>query len=533
MLDVLIVGAGPVGLTMALSAAKQGLCYRIIDRLPEPSGLSKALALWSSALEMLDSLGVSGQILGSGVTAKGVRISRGSHLLAEIPAGYHVDSPFPHMVLLPQSETERVLRDGLTKAGGSIERGVELIALEQDDEKVTATVRLSNGHTEKIACRWLAGCDGAHSTVRHLAGGAFEGDSLEDTFILCDAKIDGDLEAATAHLFWSGDGLLAIFPVVRGVWRVIATREPGHDPGEPTLSEIQAILDHRGPGGLLLHGETWLSAFRISERKAAAFRHGRVFLAGDAAHVHSPAGGQGMNTGMQDAFNLTWKLAVLRREGANPLIADTYHDERSPVAAQVLRNSGRMIRSNMVRHRFAQLLRDNLVQLASHSEFVKRKMAHALSGIGIRYAKNPLVADDKHWSEDWIGYGYAPGTRPREVTVFRLREPVSLFREWGAPLFTLLLFSGRNPGERDIDRLHSVALVADGWSDWIRVLKIWKGDRPPGDDWLVDPQGEAHKRFGADLSSFYLIRPDQYTALRSQPAEPGVLQDWLAGVLGR
>lgn len=533
MKDVLIVGAGPVGLTMALSAAKQGLSFRIIDRLSEPSGLSKALALWSSALEMLDALGVSGQILASGVAAKGVRISRGRHVLAEIPAGYHVDSPFPHMVLLPQSETERVLRDALATAGGTIERGVELTGLSQDDSKVVATVRRSDGRVDSIEASWLAACDGAHSAVRHLVGGAFEGEALEDTFILCDAKIDGELEPATAHLFWSGEGLLAIFPVIRGVWRVIATRDSGHSEGDPTLDEIQEVLDRRGPGGLRLHESTWLSSFRISERKASSFRHGRVFLAGDAAHIHSPAGGQGMNTGMQDAFNLAWKLAMIQRAGADPAIADTFHAERSPVAEQVLRDSGRMIRSNMVRHRFAQILRDNIVQIASHSEFVKRKIAHALSGIGIRYAPNRLVADDRHWSEDWIGYGFPPGMRPREVTLFRLREPVSLFREWGPPQFTLLMFSGRNPVESDIDRLNAVALVAEGWSDWVRVLRVWKGERPPSEAWLVDPLGEAHKRFGVDYPSFYLIRPDQYTALRCQPAEAVVLQDWLSSVFGR
>ncbi len=533
MSDVLIVGAGPVGLTMALACQKQGLGFRLIDRLEKPSGLSKALALWSSALEMLDGLGVVGQFLGSGVSAKGVRISHGKKALAEIPAGFGVDSPYPQMMLLPQSQTERILTDALIARGETIERGVELVALEQTPDHVAVSLRHPDGKTESSNYRWVVGCDGAHSVVRHQIQVPFEGAALDDLFILCDAKVEGDIPEATALLFWGNDGLLAVFPVVRGVWRVIATRESPEDDRDPDLAEMQAILDKRGPGGWRLHDLSWLSKFRISERKAGSFRHGRVLLAGDAAHIHSPAGGQGMNTGMQDAFNLAWKLSLLARgKGEENAVLDSYHAERSPVAEQVLADSGRMIRSNFVRNRFVQIVRDRVVQVASHSDFVKRKMAGALSGLGIHYAPGTFVAADDTWAEDWRPHGYAPGWRPRDVVVFRSQEPVSLFSEWGPPRFTLVLFSGKKPIYRDVDRLASVALTAEGWGDLIKVVRVWSGDEAPDATWLVDPHGAAHTRFGADLSAFYLIRPDGYVALRSQPAEAGVLQDWLRSTLG-
>ncbi len=527
MVDVLIVGAGPVGLTMALACRKQGLTFRIIERLGEPSGLSKALAVWSAALEMLDGLGVAGEFLAGGIEAKGMRISRKSRMLIEVPAGLGVDSPYPQMLLLPQSETERILAGALSREGVTIERGVEVTDLVQTEDRVSVTVRRADGSGETIDARWVAACDGAHSTVRHLVKAEFEGRAIEDVFVLCDARIDGEIEEARAQLFWSTTGLLAVFPVIRGVWRIIATRGSNSD-AEVTLEEVQQILDERGPGGWRLHDATWLSKFRISERKATSFHHGRVLLAGDAAHIHSPAGGQGMNTGMQDAYNLAWKLALLAAgRGDENAVLESYHAERSPVAAKVLEESGRMIRSNFVKNPLLQVVRDTAVRLASGSDTFKRTMSRALSGLGIHYPEGYFVASDASWHEDWRPHGFAPGWRPRDVTVLRGNEPVSLFAETGPPKFTLVLFSGRKPIYRDVDRLASVALVGEGWAEWIRIVKVWSGEHPPDDSWLLDPEGKAHRKFGAEQASFYLIRPDRYVALRSQPAEAAVLHDWL------
>jgi len=517
---------------MALACQRQGLSFRLVEKLREPSGLSKALAVWSAALEMLDGLGVAGGFLGRGIAAKGVRISRGRRCLIEVPAGLGVDSPFPQMILLPQSESERILWEALDARGGKVERGVEVLGLESSASAVTVDLKHAGGHVEKAAFRWLAACDGAHSTVRHLIGAKFDGEAIEDPFVLCDAQIDGEIEEARAHLFWSAEGLLAIFPVLRGVWRVIATRSDSRLTGEPKLEEIQAILDARGPGGLKLHDPSWLSIFRISERRAASFRHGRVLLAGDAAHIHSPAGGQGMNTGMQDAFNLAWKLSILAAGyGDEDSVLDSYHSERSPVAAKVLADSGRMIRSNFLRNPLAQFLRDTAASIVSHSEKVKRAMALSLSGLDIHYPKGTFVSDDHAWEEDWRAHGAAPGWRPRDAMVYRSQEPVSLFSTWHPPLFTLVLFSGQRPIYRDVDRLLAVGLVAEGWATLVRVVRVWSGIEPPAGDWLVDPDGSAHQKFGVQSPAFYLIRPDQYVALRSQPAEAGVLQSWLERTL--
>ncbi|MFA7344026.1 MAG: FAD-dependent monooxygenase [Terrimicrobiaceae bacterium] len=531
MSDLLIVGAGPVGLTMALACRQFGVSFRLVEKLPAPSGLSKALAVWSAAQETLDVLGVADEFLRRSIHGKGVRISRGKRPLIEVPAGFGLDTPFPEMLLLPQSESEAILGEKLETAGVAVERGTELVSLVQSATGVEAGLRRAGSGVTPETFRWVAACDGAHSTVRHLVGAEFEGTALGDLFVLCDAEIEGKIDAGFVHIFWPSQGLLAIFPVRKNVWRIIATREPGSPEAEPSLSEIQSLLDHRGPGGWVLGNPTWLSKFRVSERKAARYRHGRVFLAGDAAHIHSPAGGQGMNTGMQDAFNLAWKFAfVSAGHGREDIVLDSYHAERSPVAEKVLRESGRMIRSNSLKNPLAQIVRDRIVRLAGHSKAVKKSVVRTLSGLDISYGPGNLVSDDRHWHEDWRPHGFAPGSRPREASVFREGKKISLFREMRSPLFTLVLFSGRKPIYRDVDRLGSVRLVAAGYGGLVRTISIWHGENPPAADWLLDPDVSAHKRFGVEQPSFYLVRPDQYVALRSQPAEAVVLHEWLAGI---
>jgi hypothetical protein len=379
----------------------------------------------------------------------------------------------------------------------------------------------------------VIGCDGAHSTVRHLLGIQFDGVAIEEPFVLCDARIEGAIDEATAQIYWSGSGPLAVFPVIRGVWRLIATRSKSGVEGDPTLEEMQALVDERGPGGWKLSDPTWLSVFRISERMVDRYRCGRVFLAGDAAHVHSPAGGQGMNLGMQDAANLAWKLAIAsggRGEAAGVL--DSYQAERLPVAEKVLNDSGRLIRASVGGNRVLDYIRDSAVRVASHFAGLKKRMVGELSGLEIQYPEGTLVASDEAWEEDWRPHGFIPGTRPRDAVVYFGQEPVSLFKMWPPPLFTLLLFSGRKPIYRDVDRLDAVRLVGEGWEDLLRVVQVWCGDQPPPGQWLMDPRGAAHRKFGVELPAFYLIRPDQYVALRSQPAEAGVLQTWLGKAFG-
>jgi 2-polyprenyl-6-methoxyphenol hydroxylase-like FAD-dependent oxidoreductase len=293
--DVLVAGAGPVGLAMAVGLARYGVSVRIVDKAAQRTDKSKALVLWSRTLELLDSAGCSRPLIEAGCKVSGVEIVEGSKQIAHVSLD-GVASPHPYALMLPQSETERLLDEHLNGLGVQVERSVELIQFAAAADKVVSKLRHADGHEETIETAWLIGCDGAHSTVRHQLGMEFVGDTMPSNWILADVHLSNVPWKQEVVIAWHADGVLAIFPIVEGRYRVIADVGSAQR-SDPTLAEVQAILDQRGPGGIVASEAVWLAGFGINERKVADYRAGRVFLAGDAAHIHSPAGGQGMNTG--------------------------------------------------------------------------------------------------------------------------------------------------------------------------------------------------------------------------------------------
>ena len=307
----LIVGAGPVGLTMAAQMHAHGVKCRIIDQSPAPSDKSKALLVWARTLEMLDDLGIAARFVAAGRYVDAASIHSRGRVLAHVPfeaAG----TQYPRPLMIAQSETERLLIEHLQQVGISVERGVTLTAFVDHGDQVLATIRHAGGREEQVRCAWLLGCDGAHSTSRKILGLEFTGVPAPNDMMLADCRIEGPLPTNELSFFWNHRGILAFFPFGTGRFRIIADVGPARTEAacpEPTLADVQRIVDERGPGNLRLVEAHWLTRFRINERKVAEYGRGRVLLAGDAAHIHSPAGGQGMNTGMQDAWNLGWKLA--------------------------------------------------------------------------------------------------------------------------------------------------------------------------------------------------------------------------------
>ncbi len=263
-----------------------------------------------------------------------------------------------------------------------------------DAAGVCTTLRHADGREEVLRSDWLVGCDGAHSMVRHGLGLQFEGEALNVDWLLADLHMQGlpfpDTELA---MYLHAAGMLAIFPISPGRYRIIADTGAAHGahPAEPTLAQVQAVVDQRGPGGVVLSNPVWLSGFRINERKVKNYRAGRIFLAGDAAHVHSPAGGQGMNTGMQDAFNLAWKLALVcgGAVAAEPLL-ESYSAERSAVGKMVLADAGRMTAAALLKRRGAQLARNLLAGLLLRLGPGSRLMARKLAELSISYPHSPL-----------------------------------------------------------------------------------------------------------------------------------------------
>jgi len=405
---VLIAGAGPVGLTLANELARLGVAMRIVDKAPARTDKSKALVLWSRSLELFDDAGYVEPFLPAGFPARGAQISTGKEIVARVSLD-SVDSRFPYALMIPQSETERILEERLAGHGATVERSVELTAFTDKSTSVEAILKKADGATETLEADWLVGCDGAHSVVRHGLDFAFEGSTQESHWVLADGHISGIEPNDRLHIFWHRDGILAFFPIVGDRWRVVGDVGHAADDGrqaDPTLAEINALLAHRGSPNFVMSNPIWLASFRINERKVKDYRKGRVFLAGDAAHIHSPAGGQGMNTGMQDAFNLAWKLALVVKGDANPSLLDSYSPERTAVGDRVLRNAGRMTEAATLRNPLLQGIRNTVAKFATGFPVVQHKMANQLAEMDIGYPESPLTAHHGH-----IGTGPKAGER--------------------------------------------------------------------------------------------------------------------------
>jgi 2-polyprenyl-6-methoxyphenol hydroxylase-like FAD-dependent oxidoreductase len=409
---VLVLGAGPVGLTMAIELRRYGIDFRIVEKAETRSDKSKALVVWSRTLELLERGGLSDRFVAAGRKVDAANIIAGGKPIAHIGLR-EMDTPYSYALVLPQSDTERLLEDALEKRGVKVERQVEAISLTPERDGVAVSLRGADGSTEDARFDWVIGCDGAHSLARHSLGMEFEGDTLLSDFILADVHLQNfPVPENELGVYWHEEGALAVFPITAGRFRVVAdlgTAE-GPKPRTPTLDEVQAVVDRRGPGGVTVTDPAWLSGFRINERKVRDYRAGRVFLVGDAAHVHSPAGGQGMNTGMQDAFNLAWKLSlVINGIVPDGTLLDSYSRERSAIGDKVLADARHLTALVVMRNHAAQAVRNFVGGLLFGLAPVRKAMAETLTEIAIGYPDSPI--NGPHSS----GASPEPGARMRPV----------------------------------------------------------------------------------------------------------------------
>ena len=308
-MDVLVAGAGPTGLLMAGELARHGLSCRLIDSNERGATESRALAIQARTIEMLDDLGIADEFLERGLRATKVNLNSSTERLARIDLA-EMAGPYPFILDLPQTDTEALLARHAEALGVTVERRHELTTFTQESDGVTATIRSPAGE-ETVTVPWLVGCDGSHSTVRHGLAIGFAGETVDLDYGLADVVVRWPLADDELHLFLLDDGLLACFPMPGGRWRLIA--EMGATTGDhaetPEVAYFVDYLRRAGHPEAEVHEPRWLAGFRVNERQASSIQDRRAFLVGDASHVHSPAGGQGMNTGLQDAYNLAWKLA--------------------------------------------------------------------------------------------------------------------------------------------------------------------------------------------------------------------------------
>jgi 2-polyprenyl-6-methoxyphenol hydroxylase-like FAD-dependent oxidoreductase len=389
--DVLIVGAGPVGLFLANECARRGLRWRLIEARATQSVHSKALAIFPRTLEILDMAGVVQPFLDAANRVTWVAIVAGGRQLARIRFAPD-NTPYPFVAMVPQDVTERILAGCLAERGGRVEYETKLVSAVQDDGRVRATLQ-RDGRTVEVTAGFLVGCDGAHSTVRHLLELPFAGEQYDASFLLADIETNDALPADEMQLCPSEFGPLAIFPMSATRRRVVATvAQPEND--SPSLELVRKLLAQRAPQGISALSLKWSSYFRIHHRQVDSLRVGRMFVAGDAAHIHSPFGGQGMNTGLQDVWNLAWKVDLVVRGKADERILDSYTMERRPVIRNVIATTDFITRAMGTASKPAQLLRNVALPIVARISAFQRRFVGRLSELDISYRGSPLVVGD-------------------------------------------------------------------------------------------------------------------------------------------
>ncbi|WP_374777984.1 FAD-dependent monooxygenase [Streptomyces sp. NBC_01310] len=552
--DVLVAGAGPVGLTAAVELRRRGVSCRIVDRLPARLPFAKAVGIQPRTLEVWDRMGLVRAALDAAVPMRGQFTYLGG--VEQIRIDFAMPPEVPYgFAALPQYETERILDEHLARFGTAVERGTELVSFDQDADGVTCRLKTPSGAEEEVRTRYLVGCDGAHSTVRKGLGLSYEGGAFPEEYMLADVRVDWDLPdgygVRSMHLDGDGkvDDLLVCIPLPgRGRYRMsmmvppeLSAARPAEGASDgvthglqtdraPGLADIQTVLDRLSPRPTTASDIRWASVFRISHRIVDRYGDGRVFVAGDAAHIHPPTGAQGMNTGIQDACNLAWKLSLAVEGAAHPALLASYDAERRPVGEEVV--------GRTVRHAARGVESD-----PEDAATLMMREAQLL----VAYRGSPVV--------DPTGEG--PGPRPGDrapdcsgltgqIAAYPLRL-YDLLRDRGHVL--LLYVYGTETGTETGAGTSTGSESGTGLDELARTARESSGGRvetcvilpadartdgPVGDAGVLpayrDAAGEFARLYAADQPTAFVIRPDGYLGARLSPVTPQALAAHLATV---
>jgi 2-polyprenyl-6-methoxyphenol hydroxylase-like FAD-dependent oxidoreductase len=554
--DVLVVGAGPTGLMAACELRRHGLSVRIVDAAVSPTTLSKAIALHARTLEILEDLRLVEETIAAGLKVGGVTVVANGETLVAADMG-ELPTRFPFLLCIPQADTEAILTKKLASYEVKIERDSKLVSFTQDGTGVTATVATKAGE-EKIRAAWLVGADGAHSTVRKQLEIAFEGSTYEERFLLADVLIEGHLREDRVTSFFAEDGVLACFPMKEHRFRLIGLC-PADQTGDeaPTLEAMATLFAKRSGLDAKVSDARWLAQFRVHCRQVAKYRDDRVFLAGDAAHIHSPVGGQGMNTGLQDAHNLAWKLALVHRGTARGLLLDSYHQERHAIGSAILRGTDAATRAITLKNTVARAMRNEVARFMSSFEVIHRRIAEHAAELSIGYESSPVVGQDTtSLLQGRIGTaaggdsptvvsirefeaGPKPGSRALDGVVSVAGQPGAkrLLEVIDSRHHSLLLFDGKSETAEGYARFAAIsAAIRARFPNLVDPIVVTpRRTRPDGltEDTIVvfDPDGELERAYAASTECVYLLRPDLYIAYRSQPADETKLMTYLKSVL--
>jgi 2-polyprenyl-6-methoxyphenol hydroxylase-like FAD-dependent oxidoreductase len=519
-IPVLIVGAGPTGLMMACQLALRGVAFRIVDKSVDHTTQSRALVMHARSLEILDQMGIADKAIAVGRPGRGVGSYFGGKKMmrlnfSQVGVGL---SKFPYVLLIEQSRTEELLVNFLRSMGHEVERQVELVDFKPEAGDVIATLKLGDGTKETLSAQYLIGADGAHSIVRHGMGLAFQGLTYEQPLFVLDCKVDADLPADQVYLSIYDKGLTGFFPIVGGRWRIIGTLPPGTETKkELTFHDIEKGFEDRVKIRAHIYDPEWISVYNSHHRCAATFRKDRCFLVGDAAHIHSPVGGQGMNTGLQDAYNLAWKLALVIQGKAPEKLLDSYTDERIVVARTLVKTTDRFFHfftdqgpiKKYLRLHILPLLLQRLFNFIEQNPGARRFAFRTLSQIGIKYRHGELTTDASfgHFAKD----SPAPGDR----WPYLAADNKNIQDDLTGTGFHHFIFHGQNNAD-----FSAVKKVAAQYGGLITSHTI-----------PFSPRLKDIHSLSAENGSHYLVRPDMYVAYRSTSANASHFQAYLKRVI--
>jgi 2-polyprenyl-6-methoxyphenol hydroxylase-like FAD-dependent oxidoreductase len=512
--DVLIVGAGPTGLSLACQLIRYGVDFRILDERETTTPHSKAVGVQARTLEIYEQIGLAEPLIAQGAVAVKGRMVVGGEVRGEIEFGELGKglSPYPYVLIVEQGRHEKILHDFIKAQGREVRWLTRLESFAQTDAGVSAVVRSADGAGETIEAKYLVGCDGSKSLVRHSLGLKFEGSTFERVFYVADVRLDWKLSHDAVTIFLMRHNLLVFFPMTgEKQWRIVGTfpEEFAKDEGDVLYEEIEEQIKGDAELDLDITGVNWFSTYKVHSRRVDRFSRGRCFLAGDAAHIHTPAGAQGMNTGIQDGYNLAWKAALVLKGALGEKILETYNEERLENAENLLRTTDRFFNLVASPEPVLAYLRTHVFPYVAGVAFsidaVNKFVFPRVSQTGINYRRSSLSGEG----------GGDFKVRPGDRMPYFLVEGASVYDRLRAPKFHLLTFAG---GRDDFQTLKS---ELEG-----RYAELIDFQALPLDS-------RAEEIFGADRPFHMLLRPDNHVALVSAQDSPDAVVSYLNGLAGR
>jgi len=508
--DVLIVGAGPTGLALACQFVRYGIDFVIIEKSERVTSYSKALGVHARTLEIYEQLGLAQQAVEQGAIARKARLLKGGEVRAELDLsnlGVGLTA-YPYVLFLEQSKNEQLLYDYLKRNGKTVRWQTKLVRFSQTDEKVTAHVEAADGISQQIETKYLVGCDGPKSLVRHALELEFGGSTFERIFYVADAQIDW-MPHDSLQVCLSKDSLLVFFPLKgENRYRIVGTfpEEFSKDEGEVLYAEIEQRIQSEAQFELHVHHVEWFSTYKVHSRHVGQFFKGRCLLAGDAAHVHTPVGAQGMNTGIQDGYNLAWKLALVLNGKADKTILETYSQERLENAKRLLQTTDRMFNIAAGSNWLLAFLRTTVVPFVFpyllRLDPVKQFLFARISQIGINYRHSVL---SQHIGDEQFK------VKAGDRMPYFLVEGQSVYDKLHQAKFHLLIFSNT---PSDFDTLKTE--LANWYTELIDFNVI------PVDSQVVEV-------FGTNQSFSVLLRPDNYITFISIETSPKRVKNLFQG----